>query len=340
MEFQLGYAPRAALERLRVANAIVDLPQIAEALTTGELSFSGARELTRVATAQTEGEWLSAITDKNLREVEHLVSGHTPGDLPTDPPDPARRRETLRFEVSPETYALLRQVQQILDTEHGERLDDDALLATLCRHVLDTRAAARTSPAYQVAVTVCSTCKKGAQDGAGIVVDMSPAAVDRAQCDAHDIGSVDDGQSARATSAIPPATRRKVLRRDHGTCRATGCRSSRNVDIHHITPRAGGGDHSPSNLLTLCEAHHLALHEGTLTITGTAPDLVFTRGASTAFANASHAVDTAKALRTLGFKPHEVADAMKNVRAHVGNAPHTIEQWLSLALRYCPRPTS
>jgi hypothetical protein len=161
MEFQLGYSPRAALERLRVANAIVDLPQIAEALTTGELSFSGARELTRVATAETEGEWLSAITDKNLREVEHLVSGHTPGDLPTDPPDPTRRRETLRFEVSPETYALLRRVHQLLDTEHGERIDDDALLATLCRHVLDTRAVARTAPAYQVAVTVCSTCKRG-----------------------------------------------------------------------------------------------------------------------------------------------------------------------------------
>jgi hypothetical protein len=193
---------------------------------------------------------------------------------------------------------------------------------------------------------------------------MSPAGVDRALCDAHDIGSIDDtpgsgsvppspsgeasrclrGQSSpppappRVTASVPPATRRKVLRRDHSTCRAPGCRSSRNVDIHHITPRAAGGGHTPANLVTLCEAHHLALHEGTLLIAGSAPDLVFTRRASPAFANATHGVDTTKALRTLGFKPHEVADAMKKVRAHVGNTPHTIEQWLAIALRYCPRP--
>jgi hypothetical protein len=48
MEFELGYSPRAAMERLRVANVIVDLPAIASALDQGDLPFSAARELTRV----------------------------------------------------------------------------------------------------------------------------------------------------------------------------------------------------------------------------------------------------------------------------------------------------
>src|SRR5690606_23554278 len=43
MELELGYAPRAALERLRVAHAIVELPQIADGLAQGELSYSAAR---------------------------------------------------------------------------------------------------------------------------------------------------------------------------------------------------------------------------------------------------------------------------------------------------------
>jgi hypothetical protein len=37
----MGYTARAALERLRVANAIEELPVIAEAMDQGSLSFFG-----------------------------------------------------------------------------------------------------------------------------------------------------------------------------------------------------------------------------------------------------------------------------------------------------------
>src|SRR6188472_4201117 len=46
MEMEMGYSPRAGIERLRVANALVDLPKIADAMEQGALSFSAARELT------------------------------------------------------------------------------------------------------------------------------------------------------------------------------------------------------------------------------------------------------------------------------------------------------
>ena len=83
MEMEMGYTPRAALERLRVAKAIVELPMIAEAMEQGDLSFSAGRELTRVATPETEGAWLEAADDKNLRQVEELVSGHERGAKPS-----------------------------------------------------------------------------------------------------------------------------------------------------------------------------------------------------------------------------------------------------------------
>jgi hypothetical protein len=207
--------------------------------------------------------------------------------------------------------------------------------------VLDVRAAARTSPAYQVAVTVCERCKGGHQDGAGVVVEMSAAAVERALCDAQRIGSIDPGTSPpRATQTVPPATRRKVLRRDHGTCRAPACRSTRNIDIHHVIPRAAGGKHTSDNLVTLCEGHHLALHEGALVITGDASNFEFTRRASSAFEQAGFAADAGRALRTLGFGAGEVAAAMKQARAHVGSTEHTQAQWIAIALRYCPRPVT
>src|SRR5438270_2219665 len=114
MERRLGYAPHTAMERLRVALAIEELPALEHALETGELPFSAIRELTRVATAETEGMWLEAARGKTVHDVEQVVSGHRRGDLPSDPPDPDLKPRTVRFEVLPETYALLRQVRQML----------------------------------------------------------------------------------------------------------------------------------------------------------------------------------------------------------------------------------
>src|SRR6187549_1885638 len=50
MERVLGYAPRTAQDRLRVARALGALPRLTSALANGELAFTAVRELTRVAT--------------------------------------------------------------------------------------------------------------------------------------------------------------------------------------------------------------------------------------------------------------------------------------------------
>jgi hypothetical protein len=371
MELELGYSPRAAMERLRVANVIVDLPAIAEALDQGELPFSAARELTRVATPDTEADWLAACAGKNLRAIEDMVAAHDPGDRPSDPPNPRPRKKKLVLELAPETYALLRQAHQVLERERGERLDEESVLAAALRGVIDGERARgpatdpeapdapdadardatgpgaaehgeagdpRRAP-YQIALTVCEQCKRGWQDGGGITVEVSPAAIERARCDAQELGSVDAAVPARASQSIPRAVRRLVLRRDHDKCRVPWCRSWRNIDVHHVVHREHGGTNDPWNLLALCEAHHLATHDGTIVIGGTAPDWTFTRKPHSAFTNASHAVDTAKALKTLGFARDEVTRAVEAAKTHVGDPALTLEQWIRIALRYCPLPT-
>jgi hypothetical protein len=429
MEMELGYTPRAALERLRVAKAIVDLPLIAEAMEQGDLSFSAGRELTRVATPETECAWLEATTDKNLRQVEELVAGHERGAKPSDPKDPSLRKRTLRFdELDPETVALIRQAREILEREHGERLKDNALLRIFARMVLDGAASPkRTRAPYQVAVTVCSECKRGWQDGGGTTVEMSPPRLEMALCDAQHIGSIDgdtgsfDGDSGsidrdsgsidrdsgsidrdgvqgndvlpgasasgppsrppgqrsprpahgvtdpgssardlraqpatkparliessqpraqveRVKSDIPPALRRKVKHRDHGTCRVPWCRSSRNVDCHHIRHIAHGGQHTLENLICLCESHHMAHHEGALLIEGTATKPAFRRRAHNALGTVERAIETQRALKELGFDKSEVTAAMQKTRTHVGTAELTLEQWIKIALGYCPKP--
>src|SRR5690242_7989641 len=57
VERLFGYRPRSTQEKLRVAQALQGLPEIERALEQGELSWSGARELTRVAVSSTEREW-------------------------------------------------------------------------------------------------------------------------------------------------------------------------------------------------------------------------------------------------------------------------------------------
>src|SRR4051794_41077732 len=50
----LAHSPRAARDRLRVAEALRELPGIRGALANGCLPFSSVRELTRVAVPETE----------------------------------------------------------------------------------------------------------------------------------------------------------------------------------------------------------------------------------------------------------------------------------------------
>ena len=76
LERELGYTAREAVERLRIAKVIADLPAIASAMEQGELGYSGVRELTRVATPETENDWLEACQDKTAHEIQALVSGH------------------------------------------------------------------------------------------------------------------------------------------------------------------------------------------------------------------------------------------------------------------------
>jgi hypothetical protein len=434
MEREMGYTARTALERLRVANAIEELPVIADAIDQGSLSFSGARELTRIVTPETQQAWLDAAEDKSSRQIEEMVRGHKPGDLPTDAPDPALRTKVLRFEVKLSTAALERQAKKKLEKERGERLDDDAFVRALFLRVLegtDGRAVSgvhrganaadneggaddndgganesdggandggandggandgrandgcandggasdggandgrandgranenaerrdgnegdATMPAnrgcadgrsrYQIAVTICRECKRGWHDVGGECAELSPAAIECAQCDGRDIGSIDDDKIYRAKQKIPPAVRRKVFARDRHRCAVPGCRST-NLDVHHILELTNGGKHELSNLITLCEAHHLALHEGALVLQGAPPNVTFTRRPNNNFKVATRAVELAAALRKLGYRADEVRAAVSATRTHVGDYDLPIEQWLKIALSRYPSPAS
>src|SRR5678815_2632133 len=228
-----------------------------------------------VATPETLDHWLAAAQGKNLRQVEQLVSGHKKGSDPEDHPDPKLEKQVVTVRLCPSTVALLRQVRMLVEDERGEHLDDDAAYEAMCRRLLEGANASRHAPARTIHVTTCRACQRTTQDGAGVRFDLTASERELATCDAV---VCDDEKGERAAHAIPPVTRRKVLDRDEGRCRVPGCRAARNIDIHHMVPRAHGGAHTTSNLIVLCSGHHRLLHDGVISATGDADqEVTFTR---------------------------------------------------------------
>ena len=67
-------------------------------------------------------------------------------------------------------------------------------------------------------------------------------------------------------------TRQKRVReRDQGLCCVPGC-SRAATDVHHIIFRSKGGSHRLENQVSLCAAHHRAIHMGWIRVWGEAPD--------------------------------------------------------------------
>jgi len=184
-----GYKPRSTQEKLRVAEALEELPALASALAEGTLHWSAVRELTRVAAPETEREWLEAAHGKSVRQLEGLVAGRSPGDTPTSPSPSSERRHVLGFEVAPETFALFREAITALRRSTDGALDDDAALLAMARHVLGgPRDEGRAS--YQIALSVCEECGRGQQPSNGELVSVGPDIVAMAHCDGQRLGCI------------------------------------------------------------------------------------------------------------------------------------------------------
>jgi hypothetical protein len=234
--------------------------------------------------------------------------------------------------VRPATLALLRQAQQVLEDERGERLDDDGLISSLCNAVLAGSSETESGRAkHQILITRCEACGAGWQEGAGTRQPLDAADLARAECDAQRVGE------GRATQDVAPRVARFVQRRDAGRCCVPGCRSSRFLEIHHIVPREHGGSHDAENLTLLCDGHHRALHEGKLSITGKAPKLDVRWLGATHVGTPDSNSDAELALTTLGYPLRVAREAVATATRSLTTAA-PLEAVLREALRTLAPP--
>lgn len=262
-----------------------------------------------------------------------------------------------------------------LRREAGGAVEDDALLLLMARRVLggapdDGRSS------YRISLDVCTACGRGAQLAAGEAVPVSAEIVAMAACDGEvawrgaanenatlaggpQLSSLSNDQSQasepgqrsarlarptphvgqRARQSVTPALRRAVLARDRHCCQVPGCKNHLHVDVHHIRPRADGGSNTMDNLITLCTAHHRAVHRGELLMDNIAPGQRRCRhadgseygsavGPGPADANAK----LFSALRQLGFREREVHAVLSELRADTALRDAPLEQLLREAL--------
>jgi 5-methylcytosine-specific restriction endonuclease McrA len=354
VERLFGYKSRSTQEKLRVAEALEDLPALAHALANGELNWSAVRELTRAAVRQTEHEWLEFARGKTVRQLEQVLAGKQLGDTPSSPPDPAVQRHVLRFEVTAETFALFRDALNELRRRASTTLDDDSALLELARCALggpgeEGRAS------YQVVLNLCPACGSGQQQANGGLVPVGTDVTRMAHCDCQHIGAMlehnptpandlqphhsrteQKSQTAhvgavpparahvprRAQQPIPPALRRAILLRDQRRCQVPGCSNSTWLDLHHLELRSEDGPHSLDNIISICGAHHRAAHRGKLILDRTEAGALRVRHADgTEYGRSVNpqALDVRakvfSALRNLGFREGQVRGALGQLRS-------------------------
>jgi hypothetical protein len=290
--------PRSAREHVRVARALVGLPMVREKFSRGELSYSKARAITRIATPEIEDELVEMARFATAAQLERLVRGYRRA-VSRESAEALHRERFLshswdedgclciRGRLSPEDGALFLKAleagravireQQTDDSQGGSaepepaaRVNDADILMLMADSALAHDP--RVRPAgerYQVVVHVDAEALSRDTEHAHCGIDDGPVVSSetarRLACDASLVAMVNGAEDAlnvgRKTRAIPPSMRRALQARDQG-CQFPGCNNRQWVDAHHIIHWAHGGETRLDNLVLLCGHHHQLVHEG------------------------------------------------------------------------------
>jgi len=272
---ELGFGKSKANDFIRLARQLENLPAVREAVASGELGYTKARELVSVVTPETQDTWLK-VAKGTRNELIHEVKKAKraakvdPGQgelLPSSPPVVAPRELPVcfRLNLTPEQEARRSALVERLHKLGGVPNDRAELMLEALAALVETkelqsqkfpRGDFSSRPPVQIHVHEnAATGRMTVQTDAG-ERELSRAESERMRCDAAVCK-----QGGRNTTTIPPRVRREVLARDKHRCQAPGCGRTRFLEVHHIMSRQQGGSNKADNLMTLCATCHRLWHE-------------------------------------------------------------------------------
>ncbi len=273
----LGFTPSKTSQFVRLAGALEDLPCLRRSVASGELGWTKAREVAKVATPRSEQRWIAAAKLASSRQLERRVrtarqrtrgAAHVGGQaalalvspVVDSKPDPAPISVSVTF--TPEQYARFETLLETIRKRGGKRdssvhgMDRAELLLAalndLAEHIDGGTNPGSGEPPYQLVVYTCKEC-----GDAEVRTDRGPQPMPATavQCDAR---VQESGQPNRST--IRPQARRAALFRAGHRCETPGCERTRFLEVHHRRPRARGGGNGLDNLQVLCSACHRQVH--------------------------------------------------------------------------------
>jgi hypothetical protein len=297
LAWRIDISPVAAREHVRVARALGDLQRIDAAFAAGKLSYSKVRAITRVATPETEQDFLDVSSNATASQIERLTSAYRRTRI--DPAEPTldqrrfvRRSETtsgmirIEAQLPPEQAAIVWEaLSRALDAGRSKDASAEApdpsrlpeeradALVSVAQAYLEHSPRTLGSGYELVVMTTKDQLEQGPAGVGGYLRDGTPLPLHIARMLACDCSRVDVevGESGeildvgRARRTIPSAIGRALWLRDGG-CRAPGCGRRQHLHAHHIEAWVDGGKTSASNLVLLCPGHHLQVHEGNLSV--------------------------------------------------------------------------
>jgi hypothetical protein len=250
-EVELDLRRGKAKDLVEVAARCEELPKVRAAFEAGELPWTKARQVVRVATVATEEHWLNEARMLSNRGLESAVA-RAKGEAP-------KVRVTL--ELTPQDAADLDEAIRRLREERGSAVAVGAAVAELARRAMG---APVERPGYQVVIQQCATCGAASRDARGGAIEVAAEELAAAKVDAE-IVDLTAGDTGVVKKTITPAERRAVIARDRGCCVLCGTRAW--LHIHHVRAEGGVGA-----LSLLCSGCHKGLvHAGHITLTGRAP---------------------------------------------------------------------
>jgi hypothetical protein len=275
----LGFTDNRYYQFKRLAAELDRLPVLREAVETGQIGWTKALQVARVATAATQTAWVAKTATTGRRELEMQVRKARK----RRPAAPAAQMDLGAAAQSvfgaaaqpvaepPTTISLLAdgvrlaRFEALVEKAHklglvpagADRLD---LVLAALESLVSAAGGERpqaAGPAAQIIVRQCPDCERAAVTTSRGERRLAPAQLEALACDAR---VQRPGKPNRAT--IPPSVRDAVLARDRHRCATPGCRSAHFLEVHHVMPRGQGGTNRAENLITLCSRCHGFVHEG------------------------------------------------------------------------------
>jgi hypothetical protein len=293
-EEHFGWERSQVYDALRVARRLDDLPRTKEAFLRG-FPYSRVEEITRVASPETEGEWIAFAEKSTMKKLRLEVRSARENGRKR----PRRGsyglpgvKMKLPFALSPEEYALVEKALGKTAKELSARLPEPSdeigpkeALLFIMKRVLETDPETalegrveREDSIYTILYHRCPDCHRShlaTEDGP---VEVSTEAVDRVEGRAHKVeiqpeeevppAGPPDPREPAIDRPNPRSLLRRLYLRDGRVCANPKCRRTDHLQGHHIDARAEGGRTALWNEILLCPMCHALVELGLIEIVG------------------------------------------------------------------------